>query len=679
MHCPLVLAFMLCLFCMPAWSYHRFGEAKAFRSDNPDVPGRFLPVTGTFESEASALPYLNPPTIANPIPEQEISVTAGAFLIDLEDVFSSSDGSSLAYTTLINNATIATVSIVDQKLQIIPLNIGQTRIRVTATDREGERVSDFFTLRVRSNSPPRLILQSALSNQTMLLDGVPYSLNLLSVFEDPDADPLVFSVAASTPDVVTPVVNEDVLTVSPVEAGVTDIIITVDDTQGGVTEVSFRLEVIRPYPGELVTTLAIPFQHPDEQTSYRMIGLPGNQLTPITFIADGLPTLDWVAYAADSTASGELVPFNGTLQFQLKPGNGLWFLQKRPWALQSQAIPTVPLTSLGTYVIQLHEGWNIISNPFDVDIAWKDVAERNGLSQGIWRWDGDYVSVDTFYTSTRQAEAFYFNNVEGVDEIALPYPGLASPFLSKTVSHGNRQDLSINAAMGTRHQASVSVGFNDGAATGPDRFDQFVPPPHFSLFGLVIEGGDEGFNHAPLARDVRPLNQQSLAIPLTLYAAEGARIRFDVEGIVDLPFEDAILVNLLDTQVYDVQAMPSFSMIAEARQTPLLLVLGDAVSVDEKIDGLKPLETRLKQNYPNPFSTETTIEYSLPEAQPVVLRIFDLLGRHLVTLFDGYQEPGLHRVVWDGYDKARTRVSSGIYLYQFQAGRTMLSKKLVVH
>ena len=677
MHRPLVLAFVLCLLCMHASSYHRFGEAKAFLVNNPDVSGRLLPATGAYTSLASL--NLNPPEIANPIPEQEISVTGGAFLIDLEDVFSSSDGSTLVYTTLINNSIIASVSIVGQKLQIVPLNVGQTRIRVTATDQDGDRVSDFFTLRVRSNSPPRLVFQSALSNQTMLLGGVPYSLNLLSVFEDPDADPLVFSVAASTPDVVTPVVDEEVLTVSPVGAGVTDIIIIVDDTQGGVTEVSFRLEVIRPYPGELATSLSIPFEHPDEQTSYRMIGLPGNQLTPITFIADGLPALDWVAYATDSTDSGALVPYNGTLQFQLKPGSGVWFLQKRPWVLKAQTIPTVPLTPLGTYVIPVHEGWNIISNPFDIDIAWKDVAERNGLSQSIWRWNGDYVPVDTFYTTTRQAEAFYFNNIEGVEEIALPYPGLASPFLFKTASRNNEQDLNISAAMGGRHQASVFVGFNDEAASGPDQFDQFVPPPHFSAFGLVIEGTDEGFDHAPLARDVRPFSQEGITVPLTLYAAEGELVQFEVKGMIDLPYQDAILVNTLDTQVYDLRARPSFSLIADAGQTPLLLVMGDSISVAEQVSGLKPSDARLKQNYPNPFSTETTIEYTVPEAQSVSLRIFDLLGRHIATLFEGYREPGLHRVTWDGYDDTRKRVGSGMYLYQFQAGYTIQSKKLVLH
>ncbi len=233
--------------------------------------------------------------------------------------------------------------------------------------------------------------------------------------------------------------------------------------------------------------------------------------------------------------------------------------------------------------------------------------------------------------------------------------------------------------MDDQHYASVFVGFSDEAASGLDRLDQFAPPPHFSTFGLVIEGTDKDFDGAPLARDMRPSGQAHFTIPLTLYAVEGALVRFNVKGITGLPFQHAKLVNTLDTQTYDLHGRASFSMIAEVRQTPFLLVMGDSMSVDEKINALKPQGARLKQNYPNPFSTETTIEYTVDEAQDIALRVIDILGRHVVTLFQGYQEPGLHRVVWDGYDQTRARVASGLYLYQFQVGRTIQSKKLVVH
>jgi hypothetical protein len=70
----------------------------------------------------------------------------------------------------------------------------------------------------------------------------------------------------------------------------------------------------------------------------------------------------------------------------------------------------------------------------------------------------------------------------------------------------------------------------------------------------------------------------------------------------------------------------------------------------------------LSQNYPNPFNAQTTIEYELPNASDVSMSIFDITGRKLETLIDGYQEAGLHQKVWDakGY-------SSGVYFYSIQA------------
>ena len=47
-----------------------------------------------------------------------------------------------------------------------------------------------------------------------------------------------------------------------------------------------------------------------------------------------------------------------------------------------------------------------------------------------------------------------------------------------------------------------------------------------------------------------------------------------------------------------------------------------------------PIEFSLEQNYPNPFNPTTTIQFTLPEASRVTLKLFDILGRELVTLVD---------------------------------------------
>jgi len=72
-----------------------------------------------------------------------------------------------------------------------------------------------------------------------------------------------------------------------------------------------------------------------------------------------------------------------------------------------------------------------------------------------------------------------------------------------------------------------------------------------------------------------------------------------------------------------------------------------------------PTTTALSQNYPNPFNAETNIGYVLAEAGNVNLSVYDISGRLVETLLDGYQEAGEHIVTWNG-----STVSSGVYFYK---------------
>lgn len=69
------------------------------------------------------------------------------------------------------------------------------------------------------------------------------------------------------------------------------------------------------------------------------------------------------------------------------------------------------------------------------------------------------------------------------------------------------------------------------------------------------------------------------------------------------------------------------------------------------------------RNYPNPFSTTTTIGYTIDTRSRVTLAIYDLLGNDVALLLDEIQEPGEHATEWDGMRKRGDRASGGVYLY----------------
>jgi hypothetical protein len=113
------------------------------------------------------------------------------------------------------------------------------------------------------------------------------------------------------------------------------------------------------------------------------------------------------------------------------------------------------------------------------------------------------------------------------------------------------------------------------------------------------------------------------------------------------------------------------------------LIYGDTIAIDkisssgEVLVGVKdittPADFTLSQNYPNPLNPTTMISYELPEAQNISLQIFDITGRLVETLYNGYKEAGHWDVTWNASDQ-----SSGVYIYRLQVGDQSFSKKMVV-
>lgn len=81
----------------------------------------------------------------------------------------------------------------------------------------------------------------------------------------------------------------------------------------------------------------------------------------------------------------------------------------------------------------------------------------------------------------------------------------------------------------------------------------------------------------------------------------------------------------------------------------------------------------MQQNYPNPFNPVTNITYSIPVQSNVELKIFDMLGREVMTLVNEEQASGKYSVKFDGVS-----IPSGVYIYTIKAGQFRDSKKLVL-
>jgi len=96
----------------------------------------------------------------------------------------------------------------------------------------------------------------------------------------------------------------------------------------------------------------------------------------------------------------------------------------------------------------------------------------------------------------------------------------------------------------------------------------------------------------------------------------------------------------------------------------------------QRLDQTVPESFALEQNHPNPFNPDTEIRYWLPESGMVILEVFDIMGREVVTLVNEAQSPGAYAVRWNAVDAFGLRVPSGMYYCTITAtcaGRTYTS------
>jgi hypothetical protein len=93
----------------------------------------------------------------------------------------------------------------------------------------------------------------------------------------------------------------------------------------------------------------------------------------------------------------------------------------------------------------------------------------------------------------------------------------------------------------------------------------------------------------------------------------------------------------------------------------------------EQVSDLIPKEIQLNQNYPNPFNPSTTVEFAIPKAGYVTLKVFDALGKEIATLASEELGPGYFTARWNA-----SNVPSGIYFYRLQAGEYVETMKMIL-
>lgn len=109
----------------------------------------------------------------------------------------------------------------------------------------------------------------------------------------------------------------------------------------------------------------------------------------------------------------------------------------------------------------------------------------------------------------------------------------------------------------------------------------------------------------------------------------------------------------------------------------MLRVIMEPLEVDSDEDEI-PNNLPSISNYPNPFNPTTTISFNMPEAGDAAVKVFNVKGQLITTLFDGNAPAGTTNLSWNGTDANGSSVTSGIYFYTLETKKLAVNKKMIL-
>ena len=202
--------------------------------------------------------------------------------------------------------------------------------------------------------------------------------------------------------------------------------------------------------------------------------------------------------------------------------------------------------------------------------------------------------------------------------------------------------------------------------------DNRIPPRGFTNAGFeAVQSPPVAYTYADGQYwDDTPYNLPPTAdsVRVTLYYQLSSKEHIEY-------LRDANYTNSLGQEVYD--AWAATGMCAPVVIADTTLAVNVTATEVEEAGSAPRLSYALHTGSPNPFRSNTTIAYSLPNREHVRIRVYDINGRVVRTLVNEVKAAKAHAISWDGRDNQGRRVASGVYFIRFHAGEKELTRRSI--
>ena len=513
-------------------------------------------------------------------------------------------------------------------------------------------------------------IANPIADQTLTLGGDVFAINLDNVFDSPEGDALTYTVEANPSSRLALSLDAAQLTVAAALAGTATVTATATDGTGATAEAVFEVSV-----EDFIVTVQRSFADATDAANYRLVALPGAVDLDIAETLPGTtPGTTWRAFRDTGSEGADDISTEDYLEeyrlnsadFRFQPGRGFWLLSTVDWTFDA-VLDAVQPDPDGDVQVPLHPGWNIISNPTSLDLAWADVLAHNAIDERLWRWaDGAWadLTADTLRSARAAGEAFYFFNAGGANALETLRLPTAPPEEAARRASALTKVPTFTLTLTQAGQPVSRVRLGQAATAQP----YTAPPAAFGSTRLALHA------ERPLAGRLYE-SLQDRAVDLTITAAPGTGLTLTAANLpAVLGSQEAILLEPATGRRHDLRRTAEVPLRITTEETPLRLLIGSSDFIDDAAP--PPPDLRLTRLYPNPSAGAVTIEFSLPEALPIQLEVFDVLGRRVARLHDGTLGPGTHSITWEGLLTHGSPAASGVYLVRLHAGGETRTKRL---
>jgi len=233
----------------------------------------------------------------------------------------------------------------------------------------------------------------------------------------------------------------------------------------------------------------------------------------------------------------------------------------------------------------------------------------------------------------------------------------------------------MNAEQTNAHKGVIAVlvpedwtfidgSYNTSMGTGIMELDNTTPPVWGDV-DTVIERPD-GMKWINLTSDIGYLHDKNMVYEATINLRVGQKTgQYNIGYLTTVNTID--MLKLLNDQDVD----QDLSGTDTSMYHPVTITGATAV-IENKLEGV-PSQYKLEQNFPNPFNPSTTIRYSVPEGSNVKIAVYDVSGKEIKILADGYRNAGNYALAFSAVD-----LSSGVYYYRIITNSFTQTNKMLL-